>query len=427
MATYIDPKAGSIKQGTTYWFPSSTPTSDSSGKGKASKMKKNMIMPEGYSYGAYRFKYHPKTKKYWGLLLANYNHKKYAGKYPCYKAKYAKPFSHRGKADTAIWAGVPFHIPGMDELEHFAKTGEIGGPPKEEPKKDPPKQEEPVQEPVEETVPAPKEEKQVTRNDSVLDAVANRYEDAPKGMKTTRIKTEYDIFPEDYFSGCDTSIYIGDTWVEDVTGLSFTLYENVKPLYGYNSFTYDQVARGARLVEGQFKIAFREAGYLWTILDHVSQLAHKAQPHFAYQFNEGTGGQVPDYVSVAQMKIEESLKYYGDSADKPFQGRIKEFEQNVWGRAFTDDTAHRNRTYFYNQRRDVDTAYLLGSGFDIFVTYGPLEALRMANGGQLPAESDVNTTVKSIRGVQITDVSQTLDWSGEPIEEVYSFIAQDLD
>ena len=99
----------------------------------------------------------------------------------------------------------------------------------------------------------------------------------------TRKQTEYQYFPEDYFSGADITIYFGDIFVDDITGLEFSLQERVQPVYGYNSYTYDSVARGQRLIQGSFTIAFREAGYIYRILEHIGLEQGKAKPLIAYQ------------------------------------------------------------------------------------------------------------------------------------------------
>ncbi|MCX7610384.1 MAG: hypothetical protein N2043_02200 [Ignavibacterium sp.] len=439
MALYIDPPKGKIKQGSVYWFPTDVLHSSK----KPGTVNKNMIMPEGYCYSAYGFKYHPTRKKngkqeYWGLALANYNHAYYAGKYPCYKKEYAKPLTYLGKADTCIWQGVPFRIPSKEELEYFIETGKIGGPPKQPPKpKDPPK---PKENPKPKDPPKPKEEKKEEPKEDppqIKDSIKDRYQDKPMGIKTTRIQTEYDIFPEDYFSGCDVSIYFGDTWVDDITGINFVINENVMPIYGYASYTYDQVARGSRIVQGQFRIAFKEAGYLHSILSHIGQLKQNAMPHFAYEFNQEKS--VPKFVAVAQMTIDEIIDYYkGNGKYDVQQFRLRQYEIEAWARNFTGDNDHRDRTFFYhmydyysnyNDKTSKEpSAWLKANGFDIYITYGPMEAIRWANGGKFSNyNQDVNTTVKVIRGVQLTSCSQVIDWSGEPIEEVYDFIAMDID
>lgn len=167
---------------------------------------------------------------------------------------------------------------------------------------------------------------------------------------------EYQLFPEEFFTGADVSIYFGDVFIEDVTGLEFSLTETVRPIYGYASKTFDFVARGARIVEGRFQIAFREAGYLYTVLDHIGQLASPA-PALAYK---ATGQQVPKWHAAAKQKIEELLNFWhGDERGTytPFNLTWPELS-----RAAEQTGAYRTNPVARNAIRELQT-YLKQLGF----------------------------------------------------------------
>lgn len=89
-----------------------------------------------------------------------------------------------------------------------------------------------------------------------------------KGISSQR---EYQLFPEEYFSGADIFIYFNDVLIDEITGLSFVITEDVLPIYTYASYRYKDVARGKRIVEGAFRIAFKENGYLLKVLEHIGQ------------------------------------------------------------------------------------------------------------------------------------------------------------
>lgn len=127
----------------------------------------------------------------------------------------------------------------------------------------------------------------------------------PAGVVYTKQQIEYQHFPEEFFSGADVAIYFGDTFIDDITGLQFSLIENVKPIYGYASYTWDAVKHGTRIVQGRFSIAFREAGYLFRILDHIGQLGgDKAAPALSYLLS---GQSVPKWHANALQTIEDLL------------------------------------------------------------------------------------------------------------------------
>lgn len=139
---------------------------------------------------------------------------------------------------------------------------------------------------------------------------------APIGQTYTRGTTEYQFFPEEYFSGADVKLYINDVWMDDVTGLSYGLYEKVQPIYGYASKTWDYVMRGQRIVQGKFRIAFREAGFLYTLLDHIGQLKndYPAAPAISYLM---TGQQTPKWHGKVQQRLETVLSQWGKESNLP--------------------------------------------------------------------------------------------------------------
>lgn len=119
-----------------------------------------------------------------------------------------------------------------------------------------------------------------------------------------RNRLEYQYFPEDYFTGADTTVYFGDTFISDIMDLSFGLQEQVKPVNGYASYTWDAVPRSSRLVHGSFTIAFTEAGYMYTVLDHISLLKGNAKPRLAYLMG---GEEVPNWIAGVKEDIEQLL------------------------------------------------------------------------------------------------------------------------
>jgi hypothetical protein len=86
---------------------------------------------------------------------------------------------------------------------------------------------------------------------------------------TLSTTTEYQRFNNDYFSGADVRIYFGDIWIDEITSLQFDLREQVQPIYGYASYTWDKVARGTRIIQGSFSINFRESFYLHSAMNSL--------------------------------------------------------------------------------------------------------------------------------------------------------------
>lgn len=75
-----------------------------------------------------------------------------------------------------------------------------------------------------------------------------------------------------YYSGTDVSIYFGDFYIDDAIQVTYELSESTMLLYGYNSFVFDDVAKGSRMVQGQFSIHFTKSCYLLSLLSDLSEL-----------------------------------------------------------------------------------------------------------------------------------------------------------
>lgn len=65
-----------------------------------------------------------------------------------------------------------------------------------------------------------------------------------------------------YYSSLDADILFGGVFIDEVTNLNFAVQQNAMPIYGYNSYTFDDIALGSRIVQGTFSINFTEANYL---------------------------------------------------------------------------------------------------------------------------------------------------------------------
>lgn len=62
------------------------------------------------------------------------------------------------------------------------------------------------------------------------------------------------IYLEEYYSGADCNVYIDGKLHENIAGINFQIQEQLKPLYGYASRVFDDVAVGNRIVTGTIQI-----------------------------------------------------------------------------------------------------------------------------------------------------------------------------
>ena len=94
----------------------------------------------------------------------------------------------------------------------------------------------------------------------------------PYSSSYKKRKTENGIVEADsatlkrYYSSIDAEIYFGNEYVEEVCDIDYHVQQQMQPIYGFNSYTYDYVAVGTRIIQGTFAIRFISPNYLFDIL-----------------------------------------------------------------------------------------------------------------------------------------------------------------
>lgn len=262
-----------------------------------------------------------------------------------------------------------------------------------------------------------------------------------------------DIYDLDYFSGSQAILYIGDVYIDEATSFSFSVQQGKTPIYGYSSQLFDAVSAGNVLVQGQFSVNFKESGYLWLVLNryklieagvnktlslnNINKTTSSPLDIVQQKFNNSTkilgGKNVPfariqnnkktmDFISRAGIERlvsgeatkDERFDFYQKLAgyvsisnpapkDTVFENIVEVFEDQVWQEDVSDlDLLDRR----------VDSNFF--DDFDMYLVYGDY------------TKPGANHTVRRIRGVHLLGQAQTVQVSGEPISEVYSFFARNI-
>ena len=211
----------------------------------------------------------------------------------------------------------------------------------------------------------------------------------------------YERFPPEYFSGSNIRIYFDDIFIDEIILLTFTLQEQLMPFHGYNSYTFDHIFRGNRIVQGAFSINFKDTNYISTALDSLLETQEQS-----------TSYREPD---------EENLNKLYQFAEEGWTNDFKKYAEDFKNAIWEDDgrkVYKRSRpTYFHHKDKS----------FDIIISYGDDKQQESRHPVEKKYREKVNRgTVKKIEDVYIAQVTQTIDLSGEPIAEEYSFMAKDL-
>lgn len=159
-----------------------------------------------------------------------------------------------------------------------------------------------------------------------------------------------------YYSSIDADLYFGDVFIDEITNITWQVQQNAMPIFGYNSYTFDTIATGSRIIQGQFAVNFTKANYLAEVMETMTTISRVT---------------------------------YG--IDNP-----------ATCKTFTDADNVRRRTPKWD------------AGFDIVIGYGELKS------------NNEYETYLILDCCQITGCAQSLDYNGEPVQEIYSFTARDI-
>lgn len=165
-----------------------------------------------------------------------------------------------------------------------------------------------------------------------------------------------------YYSTSDAELFFGNIYIDEVTDIMWQETQNSMPIYGYNSYCFDDIAVGTRLVQGQFSINYTKSNYLG-LLQNSAGFAEIARRQYGKDYAE--------------------TSYFSD----------------------------------YRKRLNLPK---WDKGFDLVVGFG----YHHTSIGKV-SENNTSSYVV-IDCCQITGSSQRLNYVGEPVQEVYSFIARDI-
>lgn len=99
-------------------------------------------------------------------------------------------------------------------------------------------------------------------------------------------QTEENLFIEEYYSSTDTKIFMNNVEQTEISYISYQLREQLKPIYGYSSRTFDDMAVGNRLVSGVFKVPIKNPNVQTPMEDIIKHDKDNAQNNIHDDYNE---------------------------------------------------------------------------------------------------------------------------------------------
>lgn len=136
-------------------------------------------------------------------------------------------------------------------------------------------------------------------------------------------QTEPNLFVEEYYSSTDTKIYMDNVEQTEIGYINYSLQEQLKPLYGYASRTFDDVAVGNRIVTGTFKVPIKNPEPQSQMEDIVERSHQSSFPEMeaTYAYNESQQQKMLQQDWIKNTNQTTSQSYNED--DTTFEYRMK--------------------------------------------------------------------------------------------------------
>jgi hypothetical protein len=216
----------------------------------------------------------------------------------------------------------------------------------------------------------------------------------------------------DYFSGAQATVSItngtGKILLDEVTTLQWNEHQSKVPLYGYASQFFDQVAKGAVLVQGQFSINLVQPNYLLSVL----------RSGVYYDDNEHLNKNAEDTI--------QKLKDVVNSTDaaRPTPGEIIATTQTLEGK--------NNPQEYFKYINDVvwgpsPEEKMMDPALDSTVRIDNLSYFQIEIDFNNEADPGYASGGYTIHNVCILGSAKTLVIDEQPVQEVYSFYASHVE
>lgn len=231
---------------------------------------------------------------------------------------------------------------------------------------------------------------------------------------------DYDLTPNKYFCGNDAYVFLNGVRVGEVTYIDWTLTEKKQPIYGYASYTFDDIAVGARMVTGKISVNFTKTRYLDGI-----QIYNQENLKNTNLGIEPIVNSVQDiFQSMDEYDADEAVarkkayirNIFDNRDDKELSKVIQMLEDQMLNNNLSSTIVDRSQQPYFNNPR-LDNSH---EGFTIMIPWGD-ELFKIAG-----LESNGNETLTIINDVYITSESSEVHIGAENVQQVFTYIARDL-
>jgi len=241
---------------------------------------------------------------------------------------------------------------------------------------------------------------------------------AGKTDDTKKFNNYYDYF----FSGEDIKVYIDGLFDPadelDISFFTFNITQQKTPLYGYWSYNYDVMMTGTRIVNGAIGIHTRYPGRMRDMLS-------KAADARASFYSDSPKSQIQSYLRSDNENKEDEKniqKYWAQSQLDRISSDNNQDSRNIF-------SAHPpfNFVVKYGSQEGSLTTITRNEGTNSDQSHEMLDRLMSLDFNDRLVQSSMNNPMDIVlQSVHLTSMSTQYNPGGEPLIEVYSFIARDM-
>lgn len=218
-----------------------------------------------------------------------------------------------------------------------------------------------------------------------------------------------------YYSSTDAKLFFGDEELEEIVSINWQMQEPKMPLYGYNSFTFDEVAVGSRIIQGTFIINYLIPNYLAKLVRTNAKSSSVAAEDKKPNDQSNT-----DKKSTTTEDKKSNDKSDTDKKAVTEEDKKSNDQSDVGKKTTTAATAH---------DKPGDSIYSSDSGSGGKINHHRAHTNLPQNFSiKIRYGSDKEGKVPYITfdEVWLQGVAHTITENGSPIYEQYSFIARDV-
>lgn len=208
------------------------------------------------------------------------------------------------------------------------------------------------------------------------------------------------------FSGTEVSIYFNTVWVPEVTSIQFSGKPQDSPVFSYSQENWNALTKGTYMVQGQLTINFKETGYLNKVLRTMwNELAPTTDfDNFKKEVTENDRYQRAVDVLLSKEALQKRFSDVRDAAQT--------MRDNLWKSKNKDSQFIYRPDQVSSVAMYDDDKRRITPPLNIIIIYGDPNGIH---------------TVKKLSDVRFLECGQNINVDATPIQEVYTFVARDMD